>query len=356
MPEDAPLYHRLKEQIRARISAGDWPDGSRLPSTAELCAAHGVSAITVRRALTDLIGEGLLRGAQGRGVFVARRAARRGLLGLVLPGAGSAFLGGIRQGIERELGGATPLLLGLSDMDPQREAALVERMAADGVDGLLLVPATGVRTPECDARVRAAIASGLRTVLVDRRFDAPGVDRVASDNLQAGRLATAHLCDLGHRRIACVWAHDCPTFADRRAGWEAELAARGLPVDPRLARGGWEPARDYEACGYLHALELFHLPDPPTAIFAGNDPIALGVLRALRFLGREVPGAVSVVGNDDAELAVATGLTSVRQDSEAIGRAAAAVLMRRITGDGAPAVDLRVPVGLSVRGSTAPPR
>lgn len=352
VPDDAPLYQQLKDLIRQRITAGVWPDGGQLPSTSELCAEHRVSAITVRRALTDLIGEGLLRGAQGRGVFVARRQARKGLLGLILPGAGSGFLGGIRQGIEHELGGATPLLLGLSDMDPEREATLVARMAADGVDGLLLVPVTGMRGVHTDARVRAAIAGGLRTVFIDRSFEAPEVDRVASDNVQAGRLATRHLLELGHRRIACLWAHDCPTFADRRRGWEEALRAHGVEPDVRLARGGWEPARDYEACGYLHTLELFHLPDPPSAIFACNDPIAVGVLRALRFLGQAVPGAVSVVGNDDAELAQATGLTSVRQDSEGIGRRAAALLLRRIGGDHGPVQDERIATTLTVRGSS----
>jgi DNA-binding LacI/PurR family transcriptional regulator len=354
MPDDVPLYQQLKDLIRQRLTAGYWSAGARLPSTAELCAEHRVSAITVRRALTDLITEGLLRGAQGRGVYVASRQVRTGLLGLVLPGAGSGFLGGIRQGIEHELGGATPLLLGLSDMDPEREATLVARMAADGVDGLLMVPVTGVRTAQTDAAVCATIANGLRTVFIDRSFDAPGVDRVASDNVQAGRLATTHLLALGHRRIACLWAHDCPTFADRRRGWEGAVREHGMAVDPRLARGGWEPSRDYEACGYLHTLELFHLPDPPTAIFACNDPIAVGVLRALRFLGQSVPGAVSVVGNDDAELAQATGLTSVRQDSEAIGRRAAAALLRRIAGATDAAVDERIPTTLTVRGSSGP--
>lgn len=351
----APLFHQLKERLRQRIAEGELRPGDRLPSLAELCAEHGISAITVRRALTDLVGEGLLRGEQGRGMFVAAARPSTGLIGLVVPGAGSGFIDGIRHGVERELGGASPVLLGISDMDPSREADLVERMAADRVAGVLLVPSTGMQTAASVARLRAAVAGGLRLVEVDRSLGL-GADRVASDNRSAGAQAAAHLLALGHRRLAFVYAHECPTFDDRRAGWAEVQRAAGIEPDPALVRGGWEPVGAYEGCGYLRTLELFHLPDPPTAIYAGNDAIALGVMRALRFLGRDLPGQVSLVGTDDAELAHAAtpALTTVRQDTVAIGRAAVALLRRRIAGGAGPPVDERIATTLVVRGSTGP--
>ena len=351
----APLFHQLKEQLRQRIVSGELRPGDRLPSLAGLCAEHGISAITARRALTDLVAEGLLRGEQGRGMFVAETRHSSGLFGLVLPGIGSGYIDGIRHGIERELGTVAPLLLGISDMDPEREASLVENMAANHVAGVLLIPSTGSRSPAADARLRAVIAAGLHLVQVDRSIDLP-VDRVGSDNHTGGVLAAAHLLDLGHRRLAFVYAHPCLTFTARQAGWEAEQRRRGIVPQDELIRGGWEPGQDYEACGYLRTLELFHLPQPPTAIYAGNDPIALGVLRALRFLGRAVPATVSVVGTDDADLAQSASppLTTVRQDCVQIGSLAVAALRRRIAGAVGPAEDLRVPTTLVVRGSSGP--
>lgn len=349
-----PLFEQIKAQLRQRLARGELRPGDRLPSLSELCAAHRVSAITVRRALTDLVAEGVLRGEQGRGMFVAAAPPTSGTFGLVVPGAGSGFIDGIRRGVERELGGAAPLLLGISEHDPLREAELVARMAADRVAGVILVPSTAERDPDADARLRALISGGLRLVLADRRIDLP-VDRVGSDNHGGGALAGAHLAALGHRRIAFVYAHECGTFAERRRGWEEALRRHGVEPDPALLRGGWEPARDYEGCGYLHTLELFHLASPPTAIYAGNDAIAMGVLRALRFLGRAVPGQVSLVGTDDAGLAqlAAPPLTTVRQDCEELGRAAVALLRRRLDGQAGAPEERRVPTTLVVRASTA---
>jgi len=348
-----PLFDRIKEHLRQRMASGELRPGDRLPSLPELCAEHGVSAITARRALTDLVAEGLLRGEQGRGMFVALPPSS-GTFGLVLPGAGSAFVDAIRRGVERELGSAAPLLLGISDHDPLREAELVARMASERVAGVILLPSTAQRDAESDARLRTLVAGGLRLVMVDRSIDLP-VDRIASDNRGGGALAAEHLLALGHRRIAFVYAHECGTFSDRRRGWEEALRRHGVQPDAALVRGGWEPARDYEACGYLHTLELFHLPQPPTAIYAGNDAIAMGVLRALDFLGRDVPGTVSLVGTDDADLARLANppLTTVRQDCEAIGRAAVAVLRRRLAGDAGPLEDQRIATSLVVRASTA---
>jgi LacI family transcriptional regulator len=321
----------------------------------------GVSAITVRRALTDLAAEGLLQGAQGRGVFVTERSRPpSGLISLIVPGhVDSPFLGAIRRGIDQALGSVTPLLVGISDGDAGREADLIDAMVARNVDGLFLVPVNGQRRIDADERMAAHVERGLRIVQVDRRVECPGTDFVASDHELSGWIAVNHLIDHGHRAIAYVHAHPCSTFAERGAGWRRALRERGLGEPPaEYDRGGTgrDDVPGYDECGYHRTLELFHLEREPTAIFAGNDGIAMGVLRALRFLGKRVPHDVSVIGTDDAELAATATppLTTVRQELELIGKRAAETLMRRIADPTAAPDDYRIPTRLVKRDTVGP--
>jgi len=243
-------------------------------------------------------------------------------------------------------------------MDPWREVELLADMIRHRVAGVLVVAATGDRPAGADVRLQALIAGGPPLVFVDRRPPGIEADWISSDNELAGRSAGEALLAQGHRRIAFVWAHECVTVAARRRGLETAMAKDGLALDPQLARGGWDPARDYEGCGYLRTLELFHLPQPPTAIFTSNDGIAWGALRALRFLGRQVPEDVSIIGVDDLPLSATTvpPLSSVRQDTESMGLLAIEQLRRRIAGDSGPVQVRYIPTELVTRRSVAPPR
>ncbi len=356
--EAQPLFRRVRDDLRRQITSGSFAAGARIPSISELCSSHQVSAITVRRALSDLVTEGLLRGAQGRGMFVAeqrpRKAVSSGLIGLIIPESSEAsrFMAGIRRGIEAGVGSAVPLLIGISEMNARREADLLSDMARHQVAGVLVVAATGARDMSSDARIRALIDDGLRVVYVDRRPVGMDVDWVTSDNEQTGRRAGELLLSQGHRRIAFIWAHECVTFSARRAGLEAALRAQQCSLDPLLARGGWESNGDYEGCGYLKTLELFHLDEPPTAIFAGNDPIAVGAMRALRFLGKRIPVDVSLIGVDALAM-TEPPLTSMRQDMEGMGLWAVEQLRRRIAGDMGPARVHLLPTTLVERSSVA---
>jgi LacI family transcriptional regulator len=358
-----PLFQSLVDDLRRQIADGRLAPGDKLPSIAALCEAQGVSAITVRRALSDLSAAGLVIGHQGKGVFVASQAravvARRtSLIGLIIPEvAQNPFFAGMHAGAQAVLGRDHHLVVGSAGRDLAREAELLRDFAASGVRGILWTPITGDRPAGSSALASQLGQEGLTLVCVDRHLPDLEVDRVSSDNQAVGRLAGGHLLALGHRRIAYVWAHDCPTFAARRAGLEEALAEAGLALDPALARGGWSAACDYAEAGYIHTLELLHHADPPTAILAGNDLIAFGVLRAAQIAGRRVPADLSVIGVDDLPLAAYAQppLTTIRQDTEGMGRTAAELLTTRLAGhEGPPRVTLLAP-HLVVRSSTAGP-
>jgi LacI family transcriptional regulator len=181
------------------------------------------------------------------------------------------------------------------------------------------------------------------------------VPTIGSNNWSGGVSATKHLVDLGHRRIAHVSGR--PSLWCSRArldGYRAELQSAGLPADPRLVVEG---DFDFES-GFRAARRLLELADPPTAIFAGSDQMALGVMEALRRARLSVPEDVSVVGFDDLPFVrwLSPPLTTVGQPLVSMGRLAVHTVMRLVRGERLESTRVELGTTLVVRESTAPPR
>jgi len=176
---------------------------------------------------------------------------------------------------------------------------------------------------------------------------------VDTDQAMGARLAVSHLLGLGHRTVWHVTGPET-SFAGRRrtAAWRRTLEKAGRPVPPPLP-GDWSAGSGYEA-----GLRLAGEPGC-TAVFAANDQMALGLLRAFHERGRSVPGDISVVGFDDIAEASCfiPPLTTVHQDFAEVGRRCVQGVLRQIRGEEVPrpGTDL-VPTRLVVRASTAPPR
>ena len=181
---------------------------------------------------------------------------------------------------------------------------------------------------------------------------AEGVPVVTVDQFAGAELATRHLLDLGHRTVWHIAGPDDWLEAQQRiAGWRSTLEAAGAPVPPVLV-GDWGSRSGYELGRRLAA-------DPEvTAVFAGNDAMALGLLRALHEAGRTPPSAVSVVGFDDCPEAAyfIPPLTTIRQDFLEVGRRALNLMLEEIESGSRSAVCPPVPPELVVRQSTASPR
>lgn len=185
----------------------------------------------------------------------------------------------------------------------------------------------------------------------------PGWASVCIDDDEAARTAVDHLAELGHRRIAYVGGStnelDFAAPLARRRGYRGAMHEAGLPIEQRLECTG-----DFTIQGGIragHALLDQH--DPPTAVFAASDEMAIGVLRAARELGLEVPRDVSVIGIDDHEMAEFFDLSTVAQPVHEQGRMAAGLVLAGLDAEGA---DYRppqivVPTHLVARGSTGPP-
>ena len=234
----------------------------------------------------------------------------------------------------------------LFDVERPGQDTVSFRTLPGGLDGLLSI---SLCPPEADlARFEAA---SMPVVLVDHPDQR--LPRVYTDDVAGGRLATAHLLALGHRRIAFIGdvernPHGFTSSAMRRSGYEQALAAAGCAVEPELVR---RAAHGREPAAALTRVML-GLYRPPTAIFAASDTQAMGVLEAAQALGVTVPAGLSVVGYDDIELARYAGLTTVAQPLEESGACGAQMLLAALAG--AATGGQQLSVELIVRSTTAP--
>jgi len=203
-----------------------------------------------------------------------------------------------------------------------------------------------------EARIRALIHSAIPSVFIDRIVQGSHASYIKSDNIDGARQATEHLLALGHRRIAFLIGSTIDLAGlERLLGCQQALAQAGIAPDSGLVcQSGWNIDEAYEAARVLLAERRDF-----TAIVAGSDFMAMGILRALTEEGLRVPDDVSLIGFDDIEFCHYTTppLTSVRQDRVAMGRGAVQRLVAMIEGTEEPS-PLILPTQLVVRKSTGP--
>jgi LacI family transcriptional regulator len=238
----------------------------------------------------------------------------------------------------------------LSAGDAARELQVLGALPDDpAVAGaVLIVPPEPVRD------LAALRAADFPFVVVDPRTPLPqDIASVSAANLTAARAVTAHLVELGHRRIGVIGGPgDWLASQSRLAGHTSALADAGVLPSPELLRS-IEPTADW---GYDAACELLDLPDRPTALVAFNDKAAVGALRAAYERRLRVPEDLSITGFDDIDLSRSTvpRLTTVRQPLEEMGRMAVSLLMRLLDRHTVDALHVELATQLVLRGSTGP--
>ncbi len=253
-------------------------------------------------------------------------------LGLIVPNIMSRFFSSFARNLEvrcRERGYA--LFIMNSDGKTENDADLVRLLINRGVDGIFLVAAEEVSP---DPLLMEQLEAGIvPVVMVDRSIEnAPG-DKVRFDSELGGYLATKHLLDEGHRRIACVVNTASHTGRDRLAGCRRAFAEAGAPFGEDLVLES-----DYYIADGCRAAERIVASDA-TAIFASSDNIALGVLKCLHAHGKRVPRDYSLVSYDNsaADALFEPALTAIEQDVEELADHALELLLARVEAkDGTP--------------------
>jgi LacI family transcriptional regulator len=224
--------------------------------------------------------------------------------------------------------------------------AYARRARHHGVDGVIVLAVDDTEEPE----LQKLLAAGTPVVGVDLPISGSRASHVASDNLGGARRAVRHLHRLGHTRIATLvgLAHTMPA-ADRLLGYRAEIQELGLPQRPEYEA----PGDFYVESGEAGMRRLLALPEPPTAVVAASDMMAVGAIKAIEDAGLRCPDDIAVIGFDDIQLAelVSPALTTIRQDKRGLGVEAARSLVQLIDDpDAAPHVSV-LPVELVVRQS-----
>ena len=245
--------------------------------------------------------------------------------GMLIPNNSNPYFAEIIRGVEERCYAAGyNIILCNSNDDAKRQASYLRVLAEKRIDGLVLV------TSHRDAALRAVLRElKMPLVLLDREIPGLACDLVEVDHVTGGLIATRHLLELGHPRVACISGPpDLSPSSQRRAGWKKALAEAGVErCEGDLERG------DFSARGGYLAMQKFLKRGPrPSAVFVCNDLMAFGALAAAHEAGIAVPKELSIVGFDDIELAAFStpALTTVAQPKQQIGTIAAEMMLERM--------------------------
>lgn len=330
----------------------------------DVASEAGVHPSTVSRVLNDHVGSTIRPATRERVLAAADRlgyrpsALARSLrlqrtltLGMLVPDITNPFFSSIIKGAEdAALERGYNLILCNSEDDPEREATYLRLLRGRQVDGVLIAS-----SQMADATIAQLRAESFPFVLLNRAAQNDEDLAVVVDNHAAAVEVIAHLAALGHHRVGHIAGpQNTTTGVDRREGYETGVLANGLADELDLvveADAFSEEAGD-RALGIMLAG-----PARPTAVFAANDLIAIGMLQRLRRIGASVPGDLSIVGFNDIPLAglLEPALTTVRVPQLEMGVAGARLLIDRVEGRPISEIRLTLPTQLVIRASSAAP-
>jgi len=309
-----------------------------MPTTLEdIARALKVSKMTVSRAINNH--PEISRETRERILAVAQKmnyrpnqfaraltTNRSYLIGIVVPDLMHSYFAEICRGVELQ---ARPSgyqnLICSTDEDPRKEMAEIEALLSR-TDGLIVASAISDKETKF---YRQLIRDGGRIVLIDRLLEGLKVSAVITDDVQVGILATEHLINLGHRRIGHLRGTNASTSRQRFEGFISAMADAGLRVPPEAIRDCGFTEDD----GYLAMKNWIADGELPTAIFAANDPAAIGAMTALHEAAIRVPDDVAIVGAGRIHYGdmLRVPLTTVTWSTLEMGQAAASLLVDSIT-------------------------
>jgi LacI family transcriptional regulator len=249
-------------------------------------------------------------------------------IGLVVPDLVHPFFAEVAKGISHQVRPrGYSLMISSSEEDPALERQEVEFLLGRPVDALILASAS--LTPEsfhlCEERRTPC-------VLVDRRFPDLKADYVGVDDREVGLVATRHLIESGCRRIGHIRGGDVSPGLGRLRGYREALEEAGLPFLPERVCAARSSDDSPDISGYHAMKNLLHLDVPPDGVFCFNDPTAGGAMKAILDAGLRIPDDIALVGAGNVAYAelLRVPLTSVDQNSQAIGDKAARVVLKLI--------------------------
>lgn len=289
--------------------------------------------------------------------YVANRQARglkgskTNVVGMLAPDLGTGYIGEIMHGIDAELAlHDLDLMLFTTHRTAAKEANYVANMVQGMVDGLLLV------LPRNPVDYMGTLTRrNFPFVLIDHQGTGNPCPSVGATNWQGAYNATEYLVKLGHTRIGFITGSmDLGAAIDRLDGYKSALKVHHIREDAQLIYKG----NFFQPDGYAGASALLDIADPPTAIFASNDVMAMGAMDAVRSRALRIPEDVSILGFDDIPQAasVRPALSTVRQPLEQMGRLATQMLIDKLKNPEKEIGRIELPTELVSRDSTSSPK
>jgi LacI family transcriptional regulator len=335
----------------------------KAPTIFDVAAEAGVSKSTVSnviRGVAEISPETRARVLQAierldyKPNAIARQFVRQRttMLGVLLGDLMNPYYAQMAQVVERAAFdfGYTTMFCNIEGSE-DRAVSGVDALLSQRIAGIVFLAFIGRPSPAYDALQRAGVP------IVFLGLSEPWADSVGPRDAEGGRLATDHLVDLGHRRIAYLRTPLVERSGDqaRYSGYRKAMRRRGLEPLPAFV---WEPGSEMIAVNRrsLALASAMTGPEAPTAIFASNDVGAVAVVEACEAVGLQIPDDVSVVGFDDITIAglKRIGLTTIAQPVPLQAERAVSMLLERIERPTLPPRHIRVPVELRVRESTGP--
>jgi LacI family transcriptional regulator len=335
-----------------------------MPTMKDVARKADVSIKTVSRVVNNEVGvseetQKLVRQAIHELGYVPNLSAQRlkrgrsNLLALLLPRVESPYAVKLLSSIllETESRGYYTLVL-KGNLDSKYDREYIQRAIVNNqIDGLLIAPPGETSTELIDFIEENHVPY---VAITPNSSDRSQMSVEATDR-EGALEATRYLVSMGHRRIAHITCLECERFSqERREGYEEALSEAGLPIDTNLVVYGDNSTKS----GYINTLKLLNLAEPPTAIFAGNDEMAVGTIIAMWHQGLRLPDDISVIGFDDAPIVLQAFpyLTTVNQPIEQIAKTSVDMLTNFVEGRGMDLTRLQVPTRLIIRHSCTVPR
>lgn len=312
---------------------------SEMPTIHDVAERAGVAAITVSRVINNngyvsaetrqkiiaaITETGYVPNSLARGL----RLKQTKTIALVLTDITNPFYTTLARGVE-DVANSMGFNVFLCNTDESeiKQTEYLRALLQKQVDGILLVPARSATAP-----IDLIRKHGAEVVVLDRRIPYSKVDVIRCESVSSSYRLVTHLLELGHRRIAILTGpKGVSTAEDRVAGYRAALADAGIDCDERYVSFGSYT----QESGYIMAAKALTLTPPPTALFASNNFIATGAIRAVESAGLRIPHDLSIVTFDDMSdtLAIRPFFTAIAQPSYEMGQRAAELLLSRITGE-----------------------
>lgn len=334
-----------------------------MPTIHDVAERAGVAAITVsrvinnkgyvsaetRQKITAAIAElGYVPNSLARSLRVKQTKT----IALILTDITNPFFTTLARGVEDVANAAGfSVFLCNTDESEVKQTEYLHALLQKRVDGILLVPARSATVP-----IDLIRRHGADVVVIDRRIPYSQVDVIRCESVSSSYRLVTHLIELGHRRIAILTGpKGVSTAEDRVAGYRAALADAAIDCDEKYIRFGLYS----QESGYEMAVQALALSPAPTALFASNNFIAAGAIRAVESVGLRIPEDISIVTFDDMPdtLVPKPFFTAIAQPSYEMGQRAAELLLSRISGEKeGDFQEIILPTRLVVRASSAAPR